>query len=183
MLLGDAAVLPVTALAAVLLGGRALLLAEAGVLPGRRPVVLARALLLAYVLGAAAVTLRARDPGNGRRVSLELGRTIATANNTPQRLTEFLVNVVMFVPLGLLLPLAFVAARPLWRTLAVAAGASVSVEVLQYVVAFGRHSDIDDVVVNSAGAGAGWLAFRIGSRFLPTSPAAPEPRASVGGRT
>ena len=113
MLLGDAAVLLVAALAAVLLGGRALLLAEAGVLPSRRPVALARALLLAWVLGVAAVTLQARDPGNGRRVSLELGRTIATANNTPQQLTEFLVNVVMFVHLGLLLPLAFVAARPL----------------------------------------------------------------------
>ena len=181
--MGDAAVVLATALAAALLAGGALLLRRVGMLPGRPSAVLARALLVAWVLGVAGATLPARHSAAGRRVNLELGRTIAGANNSQVQLAEFLVNVLLFVPLGLLLPLAIGAARPLWRTLAVAAAASLGVEVLQYALASGRHTDVDDVLVNVAGAGAGWLAFRLGSAFLRGSGASREPSATIGGAT
>ncbi len=82
---------------------------------------------------------------------------------------EVLANLLLFAPLGVYLTLL----APTWRrsTIALlAAGASLGLEVAEYVIAVGR-SDLTDVVVNTAGAlvGSGLVAFarrRIG-RLLP----------------
>lgn len=65
-------------------------------------------------------------------------------------------NVLLFLPFGALLPVAFngVFAR-LWRILAVAAGLAVAIEVLQYLLDVGRVSSTDDVILNTAGAALG----------------------------
>ncbi|MBL6280355.1 VanZ family protein [Micromonospora fiedleri] len=55
----------------------------------------------------------------------------------------------------------------------VAAGMSTAVEVLQYALALGRVSSIDDVLLNTAGAGLAVLAARrlpVPARLLPVPP-------------
>jgi len=58
--------------------------------------------------------------------------------------------------------------RPLAAT-ALAAAGSVTVEALQYALALGRVSSVDDVLLNAAGAGLAALASR---RFWPAAPVA-----------
>lgn len=66
---------------------------------------------------------------------------------------EVVVNLVLFIPFGLYLGL-LAPALP-WRTAAGAvAGASLALEVTQYVLAVGR-SDTTDVIVNTIGGLAG----------------------------
>ena len=73
-------------------------------------------------------------------------------------------NAVMFVPLGVLLPLVTSRVRS-WRT-AWGVGAAVSTaielsQLLEYVVfRSGRSVDVDDVLANSLGALAGYLLLR-----------------------
>jgi hypothetical protein len=67
-------------------------------------------------------------------------------------------NLLVFAAFGF-----FAAAR--WRirvpaVVAVAAAASLTVEALQYVLALGRVSSVDDVLLNAAGAGIAALAYR-----------------------
>ncbi|MEJ3657206.1 VanZ family protein [Actinomycetes bacterium KLBMP 9759] len=61
-------------------------------------------------------------------------------------------NLLVFAALGCCLPMRWAAFGRLWRVALVAAGASVAVEVLQYALAIGRHSSVDDVLLNAAGA-------------------------------
>ncbi len=60
-------------------------------------------------------------------------------------------NVALFVPLGLLTPLAL--RWPFGRTVAVAALASVALELIQLLL--GRAADIDDVILRTLGAMVG----------------------------
>lgn len=72
-------------------------------------------------------------------------------------LINFLGNVVMFMPFGFFLPL-------LWRTpgktaIAVGFGASLFVEITQLLLP--RSTDIDDLILNTAGAALGYLFYRL----------------------
>lgn len=60
-------------------------------------------------------------------------------------------NLVMFIPVGFLVPLA---ARVRWRT-AVAACAALSVAIEAAQLTTGRSADIDDVLLNTLGGAAG----------------------------
>lgn len=64
-------------------------------------------------------------------------------------------NLVLFVPLGFLLPLRFPRVSGVGRMAAVGALVSATLEVLQYVLELGRVSSVDDVLLNAAGAGIG----------------------------
>ena len=72
---------------------------------------------------------------------------------------EVVANVVLFVPFGLYLGL-LAPSWPWWKAVGAVAGASLVLEVAQYVLAVGI-SDITDLVVNTAGglAGIGILAI------------------------
>lgn len=72
---------------------------------------------------------------------------------------DALVNVAVFVPLGVLIPL--LVARPRWRSvLAISAGASLSIELLQLAAqrffGGGHIADINDFIFNVAGAALGY---------------------------
>jgi glycopeptide antibiotics resistance protein len=75
-------------------------------------------------------------------------------------------NVLMFVPLGFFV--SFLPARrpSLRRVAAVAIIASCGIEVTQWLISVGlgytyRNADVDDVVLNTLGAGLGFLAYRV----------------------
>ncbi len=61
-------------------------------------------------------------------------------------------NLLVFACLGALLPVRSARFASLARVAGVAAGASVTVELLQYSLRLGRFSSIDDVLINTTGA-------------------------------
>ncbi len=74
---------------------------------------------------------------------------VATGGAGASAPLEVVVNLLLFVPFGVYLGL-LAPARPWWALAGVVAGASLALEVAQYVLAVGR-SDSTDVVVNTAG--------------------------------
>ncbi len=98
---------------------------------------------------------------------------------------QLIGNVALFVPLGFLLPAAVRACRRLWVTLVVAAGMSVLIETAQALLP-GHTTDVDDVILNTAGAALGFLAFSVVAwivkrRTAPEEHTLPEPAASSAG--
>ncbi|MER6426076.1 VanZ family protein [Streptomyces sp. NPDC001137] len=69
-------------------------------------------------------------------------------------------NLLVFAALGFLGPLRFAALASVRRVLALGAGCSVLVETAQYVLQLDRVSSVDDVLLNTAGAGLAALASR-----------------------
>jgi hypothetical protein len=69
-------------------------------------------------------------------------------------------NLLVFAAFGFLAPLRFAALTSVARVLALGAGLSIVVEVGQYVLQLDRVSSVDDVLLNTAGAGLAALASR-----------------------
>ena len=69
-------------------------------------------------------------------------------------------NLALLLPLGLFGPVALPALDRWWRIALVALLYSVAIELIQRVVP-DRSADIDDVIVNVAGALIGFGAFRV----------------------
>ena len=67
-------------------------------------------------------------------------------------------NVVMFVPLGVLLPALWRSLRRLIRFLPAVVGVILAVELLQLVTRLGA-CDVDDFILNLAGALLGYLVW------------------------
>jgi VanZ like protein len=67
-------------------------------------------------------------------------------------------NLLVLAALGFFAPLRFAALASVPRILALAAGCSVLVETAQYVLRLDRVSSVDDVLLNTAGAGLAALA-------------------------
>ena len=74
-------------------------------------------------------------------------------------------NLILFVPLGVLLPLLFRPLRSLgpllWRSELI----SLAIEVTQMLTG-ARAVDIDDVILNTTGAALGFVLFRIAAALL-----------------
>lgn len=70
-----------------------------------------------------------------------------------------LVNVIgnagMFVPSGILLPVLYPRLRSLLKTLAAGMGISFCIELMQLSFSV-RATDIDDLILNAAGAAVGY---------------------------
>lgn len=102
-------------------------------------------------------------PGDRAGVSLVPLRDLFTiaADRGPVELTGQVVgNLLVFAALGFFAPQRFAALASLPRILALAAACSVLVETAQYVLRLDRVSSVDDVLLNTAGAGLAALASR-----------------------
>jgi glycopeptide antibiotics resistance protein len=77
----------------------------------------------------------------------------------------FVLNIVMFMPLGALIPLLWPRADTWRRLTLIGAGASAAIELTQFVlwVTLGsrRTVDINDLISNTAGAVLGLLVLRV----------------------
>lgn len=73
-------------------------------------------------------------------------------------------NVVMFVPLGFFLPALCTKLRKFLRSIFSAAGIVVTVELTQLFTLAG-HCDVDDLILNMAGAAVGYGIFRLFSKI------------------
>ena len=118
-------------------------LAEVGIVYGTLPFV-----WLTMLPGAFA----GRVPG---RVSLIPLRDLVT-----MPASQVIGNLLVFAALGFFAPIQFSRLASLPRILALAAAASAAIEVAQYVLQLDRVSSIDDVLLNTAGAGLAALASR-----------------------
>jgi hypothetical protein len=81
-------------------------------------------------------------------VSLVPLRDLATMSTV-----QVVGNLLVFAAVGLLAPLRFAAMRSLPRVLAVAALGSLVIETAQYVLRLDRVSSVDDILLNTTGAG------------------------------
>ncbi len=124
-----------------------------------------RVLLIGFAVALAIVTLVPGEENGANSVIAAMadwlsgfGVPYVTAFNG----LEFLANIVMFVPLGLLLPLAFGSARPrvLWLTVTAGLLLSMGIEFAQRTIP-GRVSDPRDLVSNTLGAALGVLLLAL----------------------
>lgn len=73
---------------------------------------------------------------------------------------NLLGNLGLLLPLGLLGPIALPALDRWWRVVLAALALSATIELIQLVVP-DRSADIDDVIVNTAGALLGFALYRV----------------------
>ncbi len=69
-------------------------------------------------------------------------------------------NVLLFVPMGALLPTLFPKLRKFWKTLLVVAGVMVLAEICQVLFLTGS-CDVDDIFLNLFGTALGYPLYRV----------------------
>lgn len=74
-------------------------------------------------------------------------------------LVNFVGNILIFLPLGLLPPLLWKKMERLWKVVLLGCGVSVCIELTQLLLP--RGTDIDDVWLNTLGAALGYGVFAI----------------------
>lgn len=143
--------------------------------PGRRVAVEALfagyLVTLLFMVIVAPVSARpGDDPSVWASINLVPSHTVVElVRDFPQQIVGQLVgNVLLFVPLGFLLPRLFAGCRRFSRTAIAGLVASVGIELVQFVLLVTNTShrkvDVDDVILNVAGACLGYLAWRLGAR-------------------
>lgn len=155
---------------------------------GEQPVSVAREILLltfvVYLAGLAAVTIaptRGSHLYDDGTAGIELRPSLASLTCSPAILGSdssvppFCArnakgNVLLFLPLGILVPLVWKGIG-FWRGMGIAIAVSITIELEQYVSrAWGsyRSPDVNDVILNLLGAGLG-LALVTLARWRPGS--------------
>ena len=95
------------------------------------------------------------------RINREYGNLNHLLNVISNTISGFVGNMLLFVPFGLLLPMASNRFRRLGYLLLISVIASITIELLQLIqqvlfVTSWRVVDIDDVIANTLGAAIGW---------------------------
>lgn len=75
-------------------------------------------------------------------------------------------NILLFCPLGFLVPLLYPRCARLVQIGALAFGSSLLLEGIQLVTGLGGF-DVDDLILNVLGGLLGWLAYRLLRRLFP----------------
>lgn len=76
-----------------------------------------------------------------------------------KQITQAIANILMFLPLGFIFPIAFTKMRKLWSTTICMMLFSFLIEFIQYFV--GRSADIDDLMLNTLGGILGYGVFYV----------------------
>ena len=74
-----------------------------------------------------------------------------------KQITQTIANILMFLPLGFIFPVAFKKARTFYKTAICMLLFSFLIEFVQYFI--GRSADIDDLILNTSGAMLGYFLF------------------------
>lgn len=69
-------------------------------------------------------------------------------------------NILLFIPLGFLLPQVSRRSRRLWRTVLIGTGLSIVIEVTQLITRLGWF-DVDDIMLNMLGTLVGYGAYKL----------------------
>lgn len=102
-----------------------------------------------------------REPGSRKGLDLRLFETLGT---DLQSQSYFIENIFVFLPFGILFPLAFVKLRKGRLCIAIGLLTSIFVEVLQLFTQRG-YCQLDDVLTNTIGVIIGWSIHAIGIRL------------------
>lgn len=126
---------------------------------------LAGFLLALWLIGGLVLTLQAAYPLPGQVVDDNLVpfHTLSIYLRNPDSwfwMRNLFGNLGLLLPLGLLGPIAFPALGRWWRVVLVALLISTAIELTQLLVP-DRSADIDDVIVNVAGALLGYVIFSV----------------------
>ncbi len=90
-------------------------------------------------------------------------------------------NLLVFASLGFFAPLRFAALASMPRIVLLVAGCSALIETAQYVLQLDRVSSVDDVLVNTVGAGLAALASRHWWRVPASQPSTGADRGTLTG--
>lgn len=74
----------------------------------------------------------------------------------------YLLNIVMFIPLGFLVPLIWKKAGTLWDIILTGCAFSLLIELGQLLSS--RGTDVDDLITNTLGAVVGFLLYKVWNR-------------------
>ncbi|WP_327094075.1 VanZ family protein [Nocardia vinacea] len=96
--------------------------------------------------------------GAGRSVNVVPLRDLIDQMRDDRVVEQLGGNLLVFAALGFLLPMRWAWFADPWRRLLVGAVLSSVVEVSQFALCIGRHSSVDDVLVNAIGAVLAGLA-------------------------
>jgi len=126
--------------------------------------------LALWLIGALVLTLQSAYPLPGQVVHGNLipFHTLATYLDNLGSwfwIRNALGNLALLLPLGLLGPIALAALDRWWRVALVALLISATIELLQLAVP-DRSADIDDVLVNVAGALLGYAMLKVARHVL-----------------
>ena len=95
------------------------------------------------------VTVIRRSPGSGKGLILMPFDSFARALEQPEYYREMLMNVLLFLPLGLFLPFVF-ERRGVLRAVIIGTGLAVIIEAVQLLFSLGL-AETDDVLANALG--------------------------------
>ncbi|MEV4666455.1 VanZ family protein [Microbacterium sp. LWO12-1.2] len=123
---------------------------------------LARTLLVPYVLGVALIvwlpaSIAGRVTGLAFRIARFVSENFGIALSTSYTVFEFLANIALFVPFGLLLAAAWPRTSP-WLIILIGYATSATIELVQTLLP-SRVPTISDVVANTLGTVIGCLAL------------------------
>ncbi len=127
---------------------------------------LTRYVFILYILGVLSLTFIVREtmilrtPYN-RGVVLEPFCEIDAMLHQPNHFFWFMqifLNILLFVPFGLMLPMLSERFRSLWLTTLTGFIFSAGIETMQYITGRGL-TEVDDVINNTAGALVGYILY------------------------
>ena len=120
-------------------------------------------LLVEYIFLLFCSTVFFRTPGDTRQYDFHpFWSYKAIQDGREDLLAENIMNVVVFIPVGLLFGIAF-KQMTWWKALMIGCGISVTIESLQFFFMRG-FSELDDVMHNTLGCLLGWCMVK-GSRL------------------
>jgi hypothetical protein len=136
---------------------------------GRTDKLLPRPMLLnvalaCTLLGVLLITLTARPYGSDGRTDLipfhPLWNALTGEIDATRVVATFGANILLFVPIGILLPLRWPRLDRLGIVTLATACLSAAIEVTQYYMNSGRVAQLDDVIFNTLGGLIGWATVR-----------------------
>lgn len=125
-----------------------------------------RTIVVVTIVSVFFVTLFTRNAQPIQQVELTPFAVFELASVYPDVYNQMVLNVLLFLPLGLSLPFCFSnrIKHPVLVTIIFAFGLSIIVEVLQYIFKCG-YSELDDVMLNTVGTACGTIAYFL-TRFV-----------------
>ena len=111
--------------------------------------------LLIYLTAILFIVFMSREPGQYDGVNLRLWSSWGI---TTRRKALFIENIIMFIPMGILLPSAFKVFRNPFLCIVSCALMSGFIEQTQFIFKLG-FAEIDDVVTNTLGGAIGWMIW------------------------
>ena len=82
-----------------------------------------------------------------------------------EALINIIGNVALFIPTGIILPILYKRLNSFWKVIMAGAGISLCIEVIQLLLA-NSVTDIDDLIMNTAGVIIGYGVFSIGKKLI-----------------